>query len=371
MQTILDRYPDANLKALDYHLLGANPDVSRFISKLANIDTEQPEWINDTLQLTQLQAACLVAQSVCCMHGNQYDCIDINNKVIEPKRPPGMSEIDFYKQQMLLNSPDPDDIYILSLEKLKLLFNYFEQLMDKGEANLSQVITVQRISGTTNDLLTKEYPLAEVTFVHGHIQCSDPIKVDFANKDIGGGVLRYGSCQEEILFLANPELIGLMSLVDTLGPHEAIVVSGITQYNKVSGYGYDLQFAGSFPEEERVSQTIIMIDAIDYRGKVHDQRLEVNKYLELQKAINGFIACGPGSQIATGNWGCGAFQGDILLKFMIQWMAATVTGTKLTYYTDKALQLQITCEWFQDKSSSKLLSEIICNQPGVTYCARS
>lgn len=31
--------------------------------------------------------------------------------------------------------------------------------------------------------------------------------VDFANKNIGGGVLGFGSVQEEILFVIHPELI--------------------------------------------------------------------------------------------------------------------------------------------------------------------
>ena len=32
--------------------------------------------------------------------------------------------------------------------------------------------------------------------------------------------------------------------------------------------------------------------------------------------------------VATGKWGCGAFGGDPLLKFLIQWIAVSVTGRK-------------------------------------------
>jgi hypothetical protein len=32
------------------------------------------------------------------------------------------------------------------------------------------------------------------------------------------------------------------------------------------------------------------------------------------------------SKIVTGNWGCGAFNGSIPLKFFIQWMAAAMAG---------------------------------------------
>lgn len=38
--------------------------------------------------------------------------------------------------------------------------------------------------------------------------------------------------------------------------------------------------------------------------------------------------------IATGNWGCGAFNGDPELKFLLQWMAASQSGQRpLRYFT--------------------------------------
>lgn len=33
----------------------------------------------------------------------------------------------------------------------------------------------------------------------------------------------------------------------------------------------------------------------------------------------------------TGNWGCGVFKGDLKLKFLIQWIAASLVGKKLIY----------------------------------------
>lgn len=40
--------------------------------------------------------------------------------------------------------------------------------------------------------------------------------VDFANKNLGGGVLNNGAVQEEILFLCFPELITVMCLAEQL-----------------------------------------------------------------------------------------------------------------------------------------------------------
>ena len=39
-------------------------------------------------------------------------------------------------------------------------------------------------------------------------------------------------------------------------------------------------------------------------------------------------------EIATGNWGCGAFRGDPQLKALLQWMVASVVHSPcLHYYT--------------------------------------
>jgi poly(ADP-ribose) glycohydrolase len=50
------------------------------------------------------------------------------------------------------------------------------------------------------------------------------------------------------------------------------------------------------------------------------------------KAYVGFAGSGTqNSKIVTGNWGCGAFKGDIPLKFFIQWLAASMAGKQLIY----------------------------------------
>lgn len=59
---------------------------------------------------------------------------------------------------------------------------------------------------------------------------------------------------------------------------------------------------------------------------------------ELNKAYNGFYReetnSAESAPIATGNWGCGAFNGDADLKCLLQWMAASEAGRPhLVYYT--------------------------------------
>jgi len=56
----------------------------------------------------------------------------------------------------------------------------------------------------------------------------------------------------------------------------------------------------------------------------------------LNKAYAGFHSRKEGAPLAaaaTGNWGCGIFNGDPRLKSLIQLMAAAVTGRDVAYFT--------------------------------------
>lgn len=61
------------------------------------------------------------------------------------------------------------------------------------------------------------------------------IQADFANKKIGGGVLRTGCVQEEIRFLANPELVVARLFSESLLKNEVLILTGSEQYNQFSG----------------------------------------------------------------------------------------------------------------------------------------
>lgn len=67
----------------------------------------------------------------------------------------------------------------------------------------------------------------------------------------------------------------------------------------------------------------------------------------------GKIGCRP---VATGNWGCGnSLKGDVQLKLVIQWMAASVSGIPLLlYYTSGNEKLtKVTCKGFNTVIDSK------------------
>jgi len=61
--------------------------------------------------------------------------------------------------------------------------------------------------------------------------------VDFANRYIGGGVIRSGCVQEEIRFLVCPELILSRLFVEELDSNEVAVITGAEMF---STYRYPL-----------------------------------------------------------------------------------------------------------------------------------
>lgn len=81
------------------------------------------------------------------------------------------------------------------------------------------------------------------------------------------------------------------------------------------------------------------------------------------------MGCRP---VATGNWGCGnSLKGDVQLKLVIQWMAASVSGIPLLlYYTsgnEKLTKVTIhrshKCNWSKVKtliSTSWILCAEFC-----------
>lgn len=79
---------------------------------------------------------------------------------------------------------------------------------------------------------------------------------------------------------------------------------------------------------------------------------------ELHKCYVAFIH-GPhfSSPVATGNWGCGQFNGDKELKFLIQWMAASYQDRpRMQFHTvgdiSFASDINDLCDFLSGKNAS-------------------
>ena len=164
-------------------------------------------------------------------------------------------------------------------------------------------------------------------------------QMDFANKYLGGGVLGHGCVQEEIRFLVCPELLLSCLLAERLGDQESLVMTGCQRFSDYSGYSDSFRWAGHHQDVTptdawgRRMVEVVAIDAILF----HSHRVQFMPRLverELRKALVGFRDReGAGVAVATGNWGCGAFGGDVQLKSVVQLMAAAEAGREVAYFT--------------------------------------
>lgn len=231
-----------------------------------------------------------------------------------------------------------------SLEKLKCVINYFRRITTKRPDGLV-TFTRQHVNfGELPSWETSSHHLPEL-----HINSSGLIEemegllqVDFANKYIGGGVLGLGCVQEEIRFVLSPELIVSRLFTQVLDKTEALIVTGTEQYNIASGYASTFSWTGSHQDstsrdiwKRRLCQ-VVAIDALRFTHPKVQYRpnlivRELNKVYAGFKVLKGSVGVPVG--VATGNWGCGAFNGNPRLKSLIQLAACGYVGRSVAYFT--------------------------------------
>lgn len=231
-------------------------------------------------------------------------------------------------------------------------------------------------------------PLQPLTLrAHGLIEeDAGALQVDFANKVIGGGVLGRGCVQEEIRFVISPELLLSRLVCETLLDHESVLMSGCVQFSRYTGYSSTFQYAREVDQaltynvspQMQTSLTrrcqqgkcstapmsdvcVVAMDAVSFcrngREKC-DQYLPFWVMREMNKAFVAFrgtdarraaLQSARQGPVATGNWGCGAFGGDVELKLLIQWCAVSEAGRPLRYYVFDQTSLLTTFPPLQEK----------------------
>jgi len=142
------------------------------------------------------------------------------------------------------------------------------------------------------------------------------------------------------MFCIYPELIIARLFNAMLSDTECCIFTGPEKYSVYSGYSDSFLFVADYkdttPRDDRGRKVtkVVAMDALNFKY-ANDQYDERPITRELNKCYCAFYntpktALRP---IATGNWGCGAFNGDLELKAVIQLMAAAVCKRTLHYFT--------------------------------------
>ncbi|XP_059617955.1 poly(ADP-ribose) glycohydrolase [Phlebotomus argentipes] len=286
---------------------------------------------NHSISLSQEQVACLVANAFLCTFPRR-------NTLKWESEYGNYPDINFNR---LFASTEAR-----CLEKIKCICHYFKRIFSKMPTG---VITFSR--RFVDPRLMPRWDLADAPFeavkvdvrTDGTIEDNGKglLQVDFANKFVGGGVLGSGCVQEEIRFVICPELLISRLFTEALDKTEALHVIGAEQFSEYSGYAGSFTWKGNHiddtPRDEcgRRKCHIVAIDALHFAEEAQQYQAKL-MLRELNKAYVGFLPSErdkPFAAVASGNWGCGAFNGDSKLKSLLQIMVCTLTKRDLVYFT--------------------------------------
>ncbi|CAF4035650.1 unnamed protein product [Rotaria sordida] len=295
-----------------------------------------------SVTMSQLQAASLLACAFFCLF--PYRSNNEQNDEYENFQDPNFNQLYRYGPPQ-------------KIEKLKCILHYFRRITNKMPIG---VITFKRYSLPDNSYPNWSSSIARLCDMHLTTgkkieDVKYTLQVDFANKYIGGGVLGSGCVQEEIRFTICPEMLVSLLLCEKMEINECIFLIGCERYSTYKGYANSFQFDGNYEDKTlKYNQNrdnwgqkwchLVAMDAFCFRDPIVQYDMKYVKR-ELIKAYTSFYPQTMKFEranmfgIATGNWGCGAFNGDRQLKAIIQLMAASEAGRPLIYaaYLDKNL----------------------------------
>ena len=160
--------------------------------------------------------------------------------------------------------------------------------------------------------------------------------VDFANRELHFGSLTPSATQDEVLFSVRTEMFGAMFVVEAMNEEDVLVISGAPQLCNTTGYSSSFRFCGPVDHALTVEQScgpaVYMMDAVtDDHFTPAAVRRDVNKALLAFTHAKMHASSDESIIVSTGSWGCGAFGGDKLHKFLQQIIAAKTAGIKLAF----------------------------------------
>ncbi|CAF4896310.1 unnamed protein product [Rotaria sp. Silwood1] len=271
-------------------------------------DLESPPLLrigsNRSLTMSQLQAASLLACAFFCLFPYRSD--QAQSKEYENFPNPNFNRL--YKS----GSP-------AKIEKLKCILHYFRRITEKTP---NGVISFRRYK--LPDDSHPQWLNSRQVLCNLHLTTGKKIEdIDCVLQ--GGGVLGSGCVQEEIRFSICPEMLVSLLVCEMMKPDECIFLIGCERYSSYKGYANNFEFDNDYRDDTpkdnwgRKWCHLVAMDAIYFRNpSIQYDMKYINR--ELIKAYTCFRLRKVATihqtlfGIATGNWGCGAFNGDKQLK---------------------------------------------------------
>lgn len=406
-------------------MFAQRPEVlGPFFAGAADDDSHASRLRERSVTFTKREALALVSACFFCVFPSQNRVITKKPKSQDSEEQytegEDEEEVDFpfFSMRTLFISAPHGGGADLKAQKIRCVLQYFLRvaplLVSGYESDLdrldNEVITFTRVAVslsaatkkpfemTPQDLLDTLNLANNSALTMGGVRCEsdhliedldDHLQIDFANKYAGGGVFNSGCVQEEIRFLLSPELFIACLVFAKLEPNESFVIHGTERYCLYGGYGSNFLYKGGYEDKtdfETIAETaggdneatrrrrkcvIVGIDAVDYGSfAVGRQYTRVYIWRDLVKAFVGFAY--PDQEtthwpVATGNWGCGVFRGDAELKFLIQWLAVSLTGRDLVYVLferdqelhENILELLEVVEGVKEESEKQRLPQLV------------
>ncbi|XP_038152580.1 poly(ADP-ribose) glycohydrolase [Cyprinodon tularosa] len=316
---------------------------STLSSKIAALALKLPEQLEKTIPLLQRHQPATITLSqfqIACLLANAFYCTFPHRNTTKP-------DSEYHNYPSINFSRLFGEWSERKNQKLMAIMQYFNIVTDEKFRH-DGLVTFERRCLREADVpdwrgcretLGKLHVTSEGTIED---EGTGLLQVDFAAKWIGGGVLDTGLVQEEILFLMHPELIVSRLFTEKLDDKECLIITGTQRFSCCDGLSDRFQWVGPFDDKlerddwKRLKRQILAIDALHFRHPKEQYSMEKVRR-ELNKAYCGFKGQ-PGCEepdIATGKWGCGAFNGDAELKAVIQLMAAAKARRGLVFFTFK------------------------------------
>ncbi|VUZ45016.1 unnamed protein product [Hymenolepis diminuta] len=346
------RFTDSwNFKHLEA-ALHLQPSYAPLLPKIADLALKLPNLIpqpipllqknqETSLTLSQYQVACLLANAFYCTFPHR----NARSRDSEYANYPFINFGTFMSKGFRNTTKSTD-------HKVLCILHYFHRIFSTNEPPRGVVTYTRRCLDKTIPFAYSNVPIKSVAFGVSStclIEDAGPdtIQVNFANRFLGGGVLRGGCVQEEILCCIRPELLIGLLFFESMESNEALIIEGTERYSRYTGYGNTFKWAGDFnealdakntrDEQGRWKGAVVAIDAIPF-NKTEPQFDIAPIRRELNKAYAGFSDdLAPyrplPKVVVSGNWGCGAFGGNKELKCLIQLMACAHAGKSLAYCT--------------------------------------